>query len=254
MEKYIIPDVACTYHGFNQITCTAFAKGCGGKLLPVNQTGNCVATYGILRGSDRAIKKAKQFWYIDHGYIGGKNEYWRITKNDILHSGKGEYPIEKLINLNIHLKKWKKDGRYVLICPPGKYMHDFLGLKNWLTKIILEIRKYTDREILISRKKDPPPTNPQLYSHLEYNIPNVPLHIGLKNAWILVTDHSNAMTDALINGIPIICTNENRRIGSISQIESPMYNRNILIALAANQWTLEEIKNGKAWRELNEYN
>ena len=61
------------------------------------------------------------------------------------------------------------------------------------------------------------------------------------------------MVDAAINGIPIICTNNNRRIGSIEEIESPIKDRNFLKNLAYNQWTFEEMRSKKAWQELNEW-
>ena len=61
------------------------------------------------------------------------------------------------------------------------------------------------------------------------------------------------MNDALCLGVPVICTNRNRQIGSIESIESPEYidREEFFTALSYNQWTIEEIRSGQAWRELN---
>ena len=75
----------------------------------------------------------------------------------------------------------------------------------------------------------------------------------MKNAWLLISDHSNTMIEALINGIPIICTSKNRKIGSFDKIEEPTYDRDWLRNLAYNQWTLSQMKSGQTWEELNEW-
>ena len=248
--KYIIPDIVTTYVGKNYKLCKGFAKGCGGKIVPVTMFPNIVATYGILRGTAPVLKNSKEYWYIDHGYFG--ENFWRITRNNILHRGNSEYPSDRLHSFKFKFKKWKTSGKYVLICPPSKLMSEFLELNNWLTNIITRVRKYTDREIVISRKQTPVKTNPQLFSPLEKKLKHVTIQEGLKNAWCLITDHSNAMIEALIEGVPIICTNINRRIGDIQDIEYPVYNRDFLKGLAYNQWNLKQIKSGQAWRELNE--
>ena len=74
----------------------------------------------------------------------------------------------------------------------------------------------------------------------------------IKDAWVVVTDHSNSAIDALIQGVPIIMTNPAREYGQIEDIEDPLFDRNILNPLSYNQWTLAEIKSGQAWRELTE--
>ena len=124
-----------------------------------------------------------------------------------------------------------------------------------MTNTLKEIMDNTDRNIVISRKANG--LVKSIYSPLEslsqIKDSQAPLKDSLKDAWVLVTDSSNAMIDALIEGVPVICTNKNRKINSIKNIETPIYQREILKNLAYNQWTLDEMKSGRAWAELNQW-
>ena len=112
-------------------------------------------------------------------------------------------------------------------------MRAFLGLHDWEEKTIEEIKKYSDRPILISTKQQNP------------------MNEVMKDAWAVVTDHSNSAIDALIQGVPIIMTNPARTYGKIENIESLDFDPiPLLSALSYNQWTLDEMRSGKAWREL----
>jgi len=251
--KHLIPLTIITDNHRSIELGKAFAQGCGGKISKCcNVTGKNIATYGILRGSGECIKQSKEYWYIDHGYFGkSKNVnkfdgYYRIVHNNILHDGrKQNFPNNRFNKFHLKLKPWKKNGRDIVVAPPNTIwqkdnkklwcpMGKFLGIENWLKNTINEIKKYTDRPILVSEKR----------------LNN--LHKMLKNAWIFITDHSNAQLTALIEGIPIITTNSARKIGSIKNIESPIYDRSWIKNLAYYQWTYDEIKNGQAWEELND--
>lgn len=222
----------------NNRICAAFSEGCGGKTVYPEEAGSNIATYGILRGTEDVIKQAENFWYIDHGYIkrsnpaGTLNGYFRITKNALWHSGKGNYPTDRLNNIVPHIKK-RTGGKNIILAPPSKYMRAFLGLHDWEEKTIEEIKKYSDRPILISTKQQNP------------------MNEVMKDAWAVVTDHSNSAIDALIQGVPIIMTNPARTYGKIENIESLDFDPiPLLSALSYNQWTLDEMRSGKAWREL----
>ena len=239
----------------SQHLCKAFAQGCRGDLAVCDSRGNFtvppslkrsrdrIATYGILRGSGEAIKKAKDFWYIDHGYLGARKApllsgYFRITKNALWHNGKGDHPSDRLENVLASaglgkIRPRKKDGKNIILIPPSQYMAPYLGLENWANETISKIKQYTDRPIIISSKKENP------------------VHQTLSEAWAVVTDHSNAAIDAIMYGIPIIMTNPAREYGKIESIEDPLFDQSILNTLSYNQWTISEIKSGKAWRELS---
>ena len=131
-------------------------------------------------------------------------------------------------------------------------MISFLEIHGWLDNTIKEIRKYTDREIVLSLKQNAAKGYYEK-SLLANDLVNLPIKEALKDAWVLVTDQSNTMITALTQGVPIICTNKNRRIGKVEDIENPIYERDWLKNLAYNQWSIDEIRSGQAWRELNEW-
>ena len=125
-DRYSIPISAFTSKSSSLNQAITFSKGCNGSTADVKniKSNKSIATYGILRGAGELMKRSAEFWYIDHGYFG--DSYFRITRNNILHSGVGDFDDLRLSKFNLSFKKWKKDGKYILICPPSKSMSDFI--------------------------------------------------------------------------------------------------------------------------------
>lgn len=247
--------------GMSRRICFAFAKGCGGEIVKCGE-GNfhSIATYGIKRGVEKCIREAKTFWHIDNAYFGGQtslspkqDQFFRITKNKIMHDGSGNFSWDRFNSFGLPLKEWRKDGKHIVLVPPDKTMAKFLGIEDWLDNSIDYLTKNSNRKIIISRRPKSLGLNEWLMSGKEKGITHMNLSDALRDAWVLITDHSNAMVQALIEGVPVICTNKDRRIGSLETIESPPLERDILRNIAYNQWTLQEIKSGKAWGELNRW-
>jgi len=238
--KYNIPDCIYTHAPINRKVVKAFAKGCKGKLVSVNQLNSGeVATYGIKRGTANVMSTSKRFWYIDHGYFGYSidfNGYYRIVMNHIIHDKEGNFPSDRFDKFNFELKPWQKSGRNIILSPPSLPMGKFIGYErnNWIYNVTEQLKKYTDRPIIISEKT------------------KNPFSILVNDAWVLITDHSNVQIDALIAGIPIITTSRFRKIGHICDVENPIYDRSWLKNLAYKQWTLKQMESGQAWKELNE--
>ena len=162
-------------------------------------------------------------------------------------------------SFNYDVKEWNRSGKNIVIVPPGVKMAKFNGCLDWLTVTLSKVPLYTDRPIVICKKEYVNRHSPeQLTSYIEdctigkCGAPYyLPLKQALKNAWVLITFCSNAYIDALINGIPVITNYPNNVIGDFKKIENPVLDRTCLKNLAYNQWTLEEIRSGKAWEELN---
>ena len=102
----IKPTVLFTDHSINQYISKCFAYGAKTNLVHVNDFSDfnhSIAVYGYLRGTGEAIKKSKDFWYIDHGYfkqssrsfknnrvtLNAWDGYFRIVHNNYWHSGSG---------------------------------------------------------------------------------------------------------------------------------------------------------------------
>jgi len=237
------PQIFITGAPINVKICTAFAKGCNGRIIS-EPIGERIATYGIKRRSDIAIKQAKEYWYIDHGYFGRStnpyyaNGYYRITKNALIHNGQGNFCKKNIYKFLTKVEPYRKTGNIILLCVPSGPVCEFYGIdqQKWITTITTIIRQYSDRPIILSEKQKNPANQ------------------FLDTAWVLVTFNSNALVDAMIKGVPVISINKERLIGSLKDIENPplIDREQFLSNLIANQWTLSEMEDGTAWRELND--
>ena len=251
-EKYPKPDVVSPMFHRGRRVAEAFAHGCGANLYDNTHRGKYIATYGIKYTTDEAIKLSENFWYMDNGYYGDTREYFRICYNKFIDDGLREYPKDRFEKFNITFKDWRQKGDHIVISPPSPVLQRFFGIGNdndpgeWVKNLIKEIRQYTDRKIIVSTKYG------DGISVFTKTPSKHPFEEAIKNAWALVTYNSNVMTKSLAEGIPVISLTEDRKIGSISEIETPVMNRDFLSNLAYRQWNLDEIRSGQAWRELNE--
>ena len=249
-----------TSHQISKKVCAAFAIGCNGELvsaMDVNLLPGDAAMYGILRGTEEIIKEcednSRDYYYIDLGYFDRSTHtnnsymgYYRVTKNanqcNIDKPATNE-AVNRWENLNIKMKPWKKDGLSIVVCPLSRFVGEFLGIKpsEWLRQTIDEIVMYTDRPVIL-KPKDSDQT----------------LAMTLKSAHCIVAYNSNVLVESVLNGIPVFNTGPSCvapvGLSDLRKIENPITpNRGEWAAnLAANQWTLNEMRNGKCWEDLNE--
>lgn len=235
----------------------ALAAGTG---LPMRQTpcaleDGGMVTYGALRGLRPLWRQAqherRDFVYVDNGYFRpsahGRRDYsgyYRATRNAVQHDGSGNADPHRFEMLGKRLMPWRKDGRQIMVCPPGQVYAGVMGFdaQRWLTDTLRALRAATDRPLLVRDKRQ---------------AGAVPLWEALRDVHALVTHSSNAAVEALLYGVPVFCTApcaaQAMGCGDLGQIEKPLYPEREQWAwnLAANQWTLAEMKSGQAWRELN---
>lgn len=214
-------------------------------------------TYGCLRGLkplvDDCIKEGRDLYYSDNGYIrpGKWDGYFRITKNALMHDGRGEGDPQRLRRLGVQIKDWRKSGNHILICPPLNIsLRIVFGQSafEWLTNTVMTLVKHSDRPIVIRAKAQ---------WHKAKRTHKRPLSEDLRGAWAVVTSHSTATIEALQEGIPVFCTHPcvSRSMGhtDLTKIEAPLYpddRERWLSVIAQNQWTLSEIRKGTAWDYL----
>lgn len=245
-----VPKTFVTGAPINTIIGNKFANGCGGKVTNKPE-GECIATYGIKRGSERAIKQAKEFWYIDHGYFGRSKDphrmdgYYRIVHNALMYAGDLSTPREALKKFNIEPKLMSYNlGDKIILCPPSDPVARFFGHGSeaeWIDNTTKLLRQYTDRKILISTKRA------------------APLLSLLKDAWCVFGFNSNALLTSIIEGVPTISIYLERPFGNLDFIENKDRLEDFLYidqaklpSFVVNQWTIKEINSGKAWGDLND--
>ncbi len=247
------PIVVYTDHEINRTLCYNFAKGSQSLMCHISNFkdyNKTIATYGYRRGTGELIRKVKNFYYIDHGYFKQSNRkfiknkvhkidlngYFRIAYNDFWHNGQGNKNSDRFDKLKINLKKLNTKGEYIIVSEPVLEAQQYYKLNNWTQNTINELKKFTDRKLIIHNRRS-----------------EIKLEDLLIKAWAFVSDHSSAGLKAMIEGVPAYFTNNTlSKIGSIKDIEKHEINYNIFNNLAYEQWTIEEIRSGEAWNNLLE--
>ena len=228
----------------------AFAKGCGGELSsdPLMLMDGDVAMFGhpeLMPLLSEAQRQGRNWYYGDKAYF-GRETYYRITKNAYMHNAHGEPDFNRWKSLKLSIQNWK-NGSDILICPQSNMFFQIKGTsqKQWIDETVQKIRQFSDRKIRFQYKSSNISAE-KAFRH------------SLSNVWAVVVHSSMAGVQAVVQGVPCFATNVEStaaRFGStdLSLIENPVKpdNReNMAAVLAANQWTLPEIRSGLAWERL----
>lgn len=193
---------------------------------------------GFIRGSDILLKKCINeklpYIHIDNSYFGkffdNKIVYRLIPSfnhpSNILNID-GNY----LSRFNIVLNKWRKiNNGHVLVIPITFELKNIFKKEKWLEQTLSEIRKYTNREIIVRERPKElifNINNGKINGNiLKYNNVNL-LENDFKNCWCVVCYDSSVGIKALINGIPVICDKsapyKQACSTNISSLEDPFY-------------------------------
>lgn len=212
------------------------------------------------------LKDTRDFYYIDNGYMGNvmkKKHWYRIVKNDIQHIGRmKEVPKDRWNNM-VALAPWlvyhgqkeaPKDGPILLVTPSDKpCLYYGINRDKWVEETIKEIKKYTDREVIVRDKG--------LRSERirDNSVASQCFRDGVN---CVVTYNSIAAIEAVHYGIPaftmsphagdVICNTD------LSKLEQPWYPDETLVRqffhwIAYCQYTPHEMINGTAMRIQLEY-
>lgn len=244
--------IYATEHPHSRNVCEAVARGTGFQVVaPSPLLSGGVAMYGFLRGLlptlDKARHEGRPWVYIDRGYLRasyGENYggYFRMTRDAFQHDGRGTFDPARWNQLALSLAPWRRQGRHVLVCPPGEVFTHALGppsAAEWQHKALAQLQAATDRPIRIRLKPRPGSKGPSLADDLQ-------------DCHALVTYMSNTAVEAVIAGVPVFCTGRCAAAvmgkSDLREIEKPVYpeRENWVAALAANQWTLDEVRAGAA--------
>ena len=141
----------------------SFVMGCGGQITYWDKIAHSTTPVVIRGVTKRKVMEAcrahgRDFYYIDTGYFGNPVKgklYHRITRNDVQYFGPiMDRPNDRLAQTGIGFKKFR-GGTNILLAPPSQkllMMYD-IDLDTWLNNTIEEIKKYTDRPIVIRKKQ-----------------------------------------------------------------------------------------------------
>ncbi len=228
---------------------SAFAAGCGGEATydetlrpgPVALFGS-PARYALM---DQARQERRDLYFGDHGYF-KRFTYYRITKNGYQHAGTGTHPSDRFASLRLNVAPdWNVGGSAIVICPQSEiYMRQFgIDVRQWVLMVVEAVGRISDRPIVVRWKAQ---------------AQRRPLYVDLHDAWMVVVFSSASAIEGLIAGVPC-CTlapwASTARMGitDLSEIERPYYpadREQFFWNLAYQQWTLDEIRQGRAWKTL----
>lgn len=249
-----------------------FASGCKSKITNTDdfnyeESKNPLVLRGILKKKimQRCLEDGRDFYFIDTGYFGNHKyylnpmgwKYWhRIVKNDLQHGKEiKKRPDDRWKKLSIHLKPKKKSGSKILIAKPDEKPMKYYGLQleQWLQDTIDQIKLYTDRPIVVRER---------VKSRTDRIITNTLEEALSDDVHCLITFNSNAATESIVNGVPAFTLSPTHAAmpvtsQDLSQIENPFWpDEDLRYAwvchLAYGQFHNNELKDGTAWRILNE--
>lgn len=226
------------------------------------------------RGKRSIVVDSNLFLYADPGNSKGylRYSYDGIFPNSAEYCNESPDPARwrKLSkDLGITLKPWKKDGTEILICCQrnGGWSMDGLELMPWLFELIKKIKSRCGYPIAVRfhpKDKAAPKHAKQLK---DKKIPGVRVsenqHIleDFKTAHVVVSYNSSPGVVAAVEGIPVVTLDPERSQASpvamhdLNSLENPPeYDREFWIQqMAQMHWTLDEIKDGTAWKHLRKY-
>jgi hypothetical protein len=142
-------------------------------------------------------------------------------------------------------------GTNILLCPPSQKALNYwnVNLETWIVQTTEEIKKYTDRPIVIREKQS---------RHIRTNEDTMEMALS-RDVHCMVTYNSIAAVESLIYGKPVFTMGPNAAAPlantDLSKIEEPFMPTTAMVKrlcanLAYNQFTPDEMANGTAWKIL----
>ena len=225
-------------------------------------------------GKRSIIVDSNLFLYADKG---NSNKFLRYSYDGIF-PNTGEYcnatpdPARwNLISqrLGIKLKPWNKRGENILICcqRDGGWSMSGEQLMPWLIKTVQQLRKHSDRRIVVRFH----PGDKNVLNHkrmlARYRLPNVIVSHAenilqdFTSTYCLINYTSSPAVAAAIEGVPTIvldptksqaATVSHHNLADINNLQE--FDRELWIQkMAQMHWTLDELKDGTAWRHLRQW-
>lgn len=160
--------------------------------------------------------------------------------------------------LGVVAKPWREDGKNILLAGMGQKAATVEGKlpEAWERSAIDAIKQVTKRRIIYRPKPSwlgARPIPGTTYSTKEQSLFDV-----LATCHAVVTHHSNAAVDAIVEGVPAFCWQGVAvplSLQDISKIEEPFFppaREQWISDIAYTQWSVEEMRKGLPWAHLKE--
>lgn len=172
-------------------------------------------------------------------------------------------------DLNITLQDYKTKGKNIVLCCQrnGGWSMGHYDTVDWIVNTVHEIRKYSDRRIVIRGHPKDKKASQYLNNHRIHSLPNVklslnvPLEADLYKAWAVVNHNSSSIVGPIIQGYHAFVTNPNNSQckevahNHFKYIEQPEYfdRQKWLERISMFHWKFSELEDGSCWRHMREY-
>lgn len=201
---------------------------------------------------DKWRESGRTFIYWDRGYLrrvfatwlpkgsdmGIPGGYYRWHVNSFQMQQVYEVPDDrwKFLKLEKSLKPWRPHGDHIVIADTLPDYWNLFCDADWVSRTAVELKKYTDRRIVIRNKES-----------------KIPLDQELVGAHALVAHGSIAAVESVVMGCPVFVSHMSAAslVGStdFSKIETPVYpdREKWLYSLAYCQYNEKELVDGTLW-------
>jgi len=207
--------------------------------------------------------------------ISNSKQYLRFSLNDIF-PDTGIYFTEQIDpgrwqqiknDIGLDLQPWKTNGRHILICLQrnGGWSMKNLDVMTWCNNIINQIKKHTDRPIIVR----PHPGDKKVNQYLKINYPNVKVSYNpniiddFSTAWATVTYNSSPGVASAIEGVPVFVTDPTPTVSQaydvanfdLSRIENPVRpdRQKWIEKISMCHFNFDDLRKGVAWNIIKEY-
>lgn len=228
--------------------------------------------WGLAGNNIESIRRlhfeGEEWWYVDCGYMTEQitrypepkihnkdTTYFRICKGWLhtthLYNSNGKRRNElKERGIECEFPGWERNGQNILLCPSSPVFTEFVHGNGITQEIWCKgiLKKYNlhDRTDIVFRNK-PRPGNPWWNTNIKDD---------LRGKQFLICDMSLAGVDSILTGVPVLCNNMNVAFPvSFKPPTIEYYSDNQvnswLDSVADNQFTLDEIADGTAWKVLH---
>ena len=247
-----------------------FAEGSGGDVIDTDDfdyesSDRTIVLRGILKHKimKRCWSDRRDFYYMDTGYLGnlpnaqnpnGWKLWHRIVRNNIQHQDIVARPADRWQRLGI-CPQPRRNGRDIVLACPDEKPCQFYGIDRdtWVQTTVDRLNALTDRPVIIRERT----------ANRRQRTQRDPLSRVLENnVHALVTFNSNAAVESILSGVPAIVLAPTHAAAPVAgtdlaQIESPPWPDSDLLHawlchLAYGQFHVNELKDGTAYRILNE--
>jgi hypothetical protein len=240
-----------------RVVCEAFVRGAGGGRVyqppPRRAPAGAACFFGVTEATRDAWLHARRrphdWYYLDNAYFdAARGRLFRAARNAVQAHGQEPPDWPRLAALGVRVHPWRKDGRHVLVVAQSStYMRVVAAYSGcWWKDALAVLRRHTDREIRVRGWRS------------DKRALAITLARDLRDCWALVTWSSAAANEALLAGVPVFtagpCAAARLGLDDLGRIEEPIYppgRARWAAALAGRQWSLDEFRDGTAWRALH---